>query len=97
MLLDKKINAGLQVICGELAAREFPGYGYDGKIIAKRSGQELSDGQLNLTFIDYPAEVHLQKGLLCLEKNTGIFYSSDLFLQFGNGVGNVQSADWKVF
>lgn len=61
MLLDKKINAGLQVICGELAAREFPGYDYDGKIIAKRGGQELSDGQLNLTFIDYPAEVHLYK------------------------------------
>jgi len=83
------------VICSELAARELPGYGYAGKIAAKHGGDELKDGELNLTFLDYPSEVHLQNGLLCLEKNTGIFYSADLFLRYGNGVGKTLDAVWE--
>lgn len=45
--------------------------------------------------MDYPAEVHLQDGLLCLEKNSGIFYSADLFLRWGNGVGKTVDSTWK--
>lgn len=83
------------VICGPLAARELPGYGYTGKIIAKKAGDELKDQNLDLQFFDYPAEVHLQNGLLCFEKNSGIFYSSDLFLRYGNGVGKIIDTSWK--
>lgn len=85
----------LQVICGELAARELPGYGYEGTIVAEHGGDVLEDGGLDLAFVDYPAEVHLQNGLLCLERNTGVFYSSDLFLRFGNGVGETVEASWE--
>lgn len=83
------------VICGELAARELPGYGYQGEIVAEHGGEERKEGELDLSFIDYPAEVHLQNGLLCYEKNSGILYSSDLFLRYGNGVGKTIAADWK--
>lgn len=55
----------------------------------------MTDGALDLQFIDYPAEVHGQNGLLCLEKNSGIFYSADLFLRFGNGVGKRMNLSWK--
>ena len=85
----------LKVICGELTARELPGYGYKGTVIAKHGGDELKDGGLDLQLIDYPSEVHLQDGLVVFEKNTEIFYSADLFLRFGNGVGNVIDASWE--
>lgn len=78
-----------------IAARELPGFGYTGKILAKRGGDTLKDGALDLAFIDYPSEVHLQNGLVCYEKNTGLLYSGDLFLRFGNGVGKTLKADWK--
>lgn len=85
----------LQVISSELTARELPGYGYTGTIIPKKGGGELKDGALDLTFVDYPAEVHLQNGLVCLEKNSGILYSADLFLRWGNGIGKTVDSTWK--
>ena len=90
-----KAYPDLTVICGNLAARELPGYGYTGKIKAVSDGETLTDGSLDLQFIDYPAEVHGQNGALCLEKNSGIFYSADLFLRFGNGIGKTLYSVWK--
>lgn len=84
----------LTVIAGAITARELPGYGYTGKMITRRSGESLTDGDLSLSFIDYPSEVHLQDGLLACEKNSGILYSADLFLRFGNGMGQVIRKDW---
>lgn len=49
----------------------------------------------SLHFVDYPSEVRLQDGLVCLEKNTGILYSADLFLSFGNGVSKTIDARWE--
>lgn len=86
----------LKVISGAIAARELPGYGYRGEITAKRGGDVLEDGELALEFFDYPSEVHLQNGLLCLEKRSGIFYTSDLFLRFGNGTGRTIDGDWEA-
>ncbi len=85
----------LIVICGNLAARELPGYGYTGKIKAVSGKTAMTDAGLNLHFFDYPAEVHGQNGVLCLEKNSGIFYSADLFLRFGNGIGKTMDASWR--
>lgn len=84
----------VKVICGNLAARELPGWGYEGEIVAVSGGDTLNDGQLALRFVDYPSEVHMQDGVLCLEQNSGIFYSADLFLRFGNGVGQTLDASW---
>lgn len=86
---------GLVVVCGGLAARELPGFGYPGEVRAVSGGQELQDGDLDLRFFDYPAEVHGQDGVLCLERSSGVFYSADLFLRFGNGVGKTIGASWR--
>lgn len=83
----------VQVICSYLGARELPGFGYTGKLIPAASETVIRDGDLSLRFFDYPAEVHLQNGIVCLEKNSGIFYSADLMLRFGNGTGQVISED----
>lgn len=85
----------LKVVCGNLAARELPGWGYDGEVVAVSGGDELADGDLSLSFVDYPSEVHLQDGLVCLERNSGILYSANLFLRFGNGAGQTVEAKWE--
>ena len=35
-------------------------------------------GDLELVFFRYPSEVHLHDGMLVFERNSGVFYSSDL-------------------
>lgn len=85
----------VQVICSMLGARELPGFGYTGKLKVASSQEELSDGELNLQFFEYPAEVHLQDGIICYEKNSGIFYSADLMLRFGNGIGQTMKSNWN--
>lgn len=91
----RKAYPEVTVLCSQLAARELPGFGYQGKILAEKDGDILQDRDLKLRFVSYPAEVHLQDGLVCLEENSGIFYSSDLMLRFGNGVGQTISGNWK--
>ena len=83
------------VICSELAARELPGWGYDGAVSTKCGKDELKEGELSLRFADYPSEVHDQNGIVCFEENSGIVYSADLFLRYGNGAGNTVKASWK--
>ncbi|WP_295361897.1 MBL fold metallo-hydrolase [uncultured Pseudoramibacter sp.] len=90
-----KAYPDLTVICGNLAARELPGYGYTGKIKAVSAQKTLTDGALDLQFVDYPAEVHGQNGVLCFDKKSGIFYSADLFLRFGNALGKTIDSAWK--
>lgn len=85
----------VQVLCSGLAARELPGYGYEGRIIPVSANEELEDGELKLQFFDYPSEVHLQNGVVCLEKNSGICYSADLMLRYGNSVGKSIIGKWK--
>lgn len=84
------------VLCSALCARELPGYGYNGKIKMCSENEILEDGTLKLQFFDYPAEVHLQNGLVCFEQNSGIFYSADLMLRNGNGAGKHIDSDWKT-
>ena len=83
------------VLCGELAARELYGFGYQGPVEVKHCGQILENGQLKLRFIDYPSEVHLQNGLLCLDETSGILYSADLMLTYGDGAG-IKKTDWPA-
>lgn len=84
----------VKVICGNLAARELPGWGYDGTIVAVHSNTTFEDGELSLQIVDYPSEVHDQLGIVALERTTGIFYSSDLFLRYGNGIGQTVHTSW---
>lgn len=83
------------VICSALCARELPGYGYQGKIVVGEPKSTLSDTDMELQFFNYPSEVHLQDGLVCYEKNSGIFYSADLMLRIGDGRGKTVTKTWK--
>lgn len=82
------------VICSALGERELPGYGYSGKIAAATPDKPLIDGKLSLKFFNYPAEVHLQNGVICYEETSGIFYSADLMLRYGNAGGKTITRSW---
>ena len=84
------------VLCSALCAREFPGYGFTGKIKVCNENEILEDGTLKLHFFNYPSEVHLQNGLVCYEENSGVFYSADLMLRSGNGTGKLIDSNWKT-
>lgn len=82
-------------VCSELSARELPGYGYKGEIQIKKGGEVLTGNGFSFKFIDYPAEVHLQNGIVFYEENRGIFFSSDLMLRFGDAIGEIIDSTWK--
>lgn len=82
------------VLCSHLGARELPGYGINANFIPCDSETQIADENAEFHFIDYPSEVHLQDGILVYEKKSGILYSADLFLRFGEGAGQVINADW---
>lgn len=86
---------GVTVLGSALAARDLPGYGYTGNITVGSEHELLEDGELSLRFFDYPAEVHLQNGLVCYEQNSGIFYSADLMLSYGNSTGKLKKNSWE--
>ncbi|MBP2651472.1 MAG: lactamase [Firmicutes bacterium] len=82
-------------VCSQLCARELPGFGYNGKILAKKQDDLLDGNGFSLKFIDYPSEVHLQNGLAFYEENSKIFFSGDLMLRFGDAVGKTMDSFWK--
>lgn len=91
----KKAYPNAQVVCSELTARELMGFGYNGEVVAKKGGETLGGQGFDLIFIDYSAEVHLQNGLVFMEKESGVFFSSDLMLRMGNGSNKVINGNWK--
>ena len=81
--------------CGGLTVQELPGWGYDGTVEMKSGSGGLNDGELSLSFADYPSEVYDQNGIVCFEKNSGIVYSADLFLRYGGEPGSTMKANWS--
>ncbi|MCH3978643.1 MAG: hypothetical protein LKE35_06715 [Candidatus Methanomethylophilus sp.] len=92
MLFHKKYPK-ISVICSSFTAKEMQGFGYKGRIIVGDSANGINDGELALRFYKYPSEVHLQNGVLCLDRGSGVFYSSDLFFR-GMSDGKIQEDTW---
>ena len=92
MLFHKKYPK-ISVICSSFTAKEMQGFGYKGRIIFGDSANGINDGELALRFYKYPSEVHLQNGVLCLDRGSGVFYSSDLFFR-GMSDGKIQEDTW---
>ncbi|WP_400219982.1 oxygen-binding di-iron domain-containing protein [Methanomethylophilus alvi] len=81
------------IITSPFSARELAGFGYKGRVIVGNEGKPLIDGQLSLSFFDYPSEVHLQNGILVMDRGSGVFYSSDLFAR-DTSDGRVKDGRW---
>lgn len=83
-----------KTICSEVTARQLSGFGFTNEVVIKKPGEKLTTADYELDFISYPSEMHLWEGLLALESKRGIFFSSDLMLNFGEATGIVTDSDW---
>lgn len=75
---------GAKVIASEVTARQLDGFGITKNILIKHPKDEMKIGNLNFKFINYPSEMHLWDGLLLLDLERKILFSSDLMIRFGN-------------
>lgn len=82
-------------ICSEITARQLSGFGITDKVIIKKSGEKLITSGYELEFLSYPSEMHLWEGLLVMENQRGIFFSSDLMFRLGKAGGAVIEGNWQ--
>jgi flavorubredoxin len=87
---------GAKPICSEITARQLSGFGIAEDYIIKKPGEKLFIEGHELEFINYPSEMHLWEGLLCVENKNGIFFSSDLVFRFGKAAGTVIEGNWQT-
>lgn len=73
-----------QVIASEVTARELDGFGISGDVLVKKPEDEMIIGGSEFKLISYPSEMHLWEGLLLLDLERKILFSSDLMISFGN-------------
>ena len=83
-------------VCSEVTARQLSGFGLTNEVIVKKPGEKLATEDYELEFLSYPSEMHLWEGLLAIENRRGIFFSSDLMINFGNSGGTVVDSDWST-
>jgi flavorubredoxin len=81
-------------ICSEVTARQLNGFGYNCEVMIKKPGEKLSTNSYELEFISYPSEMHLWEGILVIENQRGIFFSSDIMIRFGEANGTVIDSSW---
>lgn len=83
-------------ICSQTTAQQLIGFGLINEAIIKRNGEKLKTNGYELEFISYPSEMHLWEGLLAIENNRGIFFSSDLMMSFGEEIGIIKESNWNT-
>jgi flavorubredoxin len=82
-------------VCSEVTARQLSGFGLANEFVVKKPGEKLMTTEYELEFLSYPSEMHLWEGLLAIEKQRGIFFSSDLMMRFGEASGLVTESNWQ--
>ena len=65
------------------------GFGIAGDVLIKRPEEKMKIGETEFKFISYPSEMHLWEGLLLLDLERKILFSSDLMIRFGNSGGEI--------
>jgi flavorubredoxin len=83
-------------ICSEVTARQLSGFGLTNEVIVQKTGDRLKTAAYELEFFTYPSEMHLWDGLLAMENQRRIFFSSDLMIRFGESGGLVIESNWQT-
>lgn len=85
-----------KLVCSEVTARQLSGFGLLDEAITKKPGEKLITDDYTLEFFSYPSEMHLWEGLLAMENQRGILFSSDLMIRFGEAGGITAESDWQT-
>ena len=87
-----------KIICSQTTAQQLIGFGLIdySQTVVKEPGEKLLTNDYELEFFSYPSEMHLWEGLLLMDNQRKIFFSSDLMLEFGQEIGSVKESDWTT-
>ncbi len=83
LALLKNYYPQIKAICSQITARQLMGFGITSNIAVVNPQDKMKIGDSLFEFISYPSEMHLWEGLIMVEANQGILYSSDLFIRTG--------------
>lgn len=83
LALLKNYYPQIKAICSQITARQLMGFGITSNIAVVNPQDKMKIGDCLFEFISYPSEMHLWEGLIMVEANQGILYSSDLFIRTG--------------
>ena len=83
-------------VCSRTTAQQLIGFGLVDEVIIKKPGDKIRTNDYELEFLSYPSEMHLWEGLLAVESKQGIFFSSDLMMDFGGEMGVVKKSNWSI-
>lgn len=84
-----------QVLASEISARQLLGFGLLDKVEVKKAGEIMKIVGEEYKFLAYPSEMHLWEGLLLLNLDRKILFSSDLFMTFGDCAEEEQELSLK--
>ncbi len=66
-----------------VTAQQIAGFGLTDRTRIQKEGDVLVLGQRRLSFVTYPAEMHLREGLLAFEEADRMLFAADLFMRWG--------------
>lgn len=89
-----KVYPHAKILCSEVTARQLSGFGMGGDLLIKKGGDILKMPDGELEFVSYPSEMHLWEGLLLVERQRKIFFSSDLVFRFGEYKDQAIEGSW---
>ena len=82
-------------ICSEVTARQLMGFGITKQFEIKKAGDNWKGSDFKFDIIGYPSEMHMWEGILFVERQRGIFFSSDLMFAMGENHGQVVENTWE--
>ena len=85
----------VKTICSQVTAMQLRGFGFTNELIIKNPSETLESKNFKLKFIGYPSEMHLWEGLLTVEIDRKLFFSSDLFIKKDKMFEKVAVSNWK--
>lgn len=94
VILDQHPEA--VILCSGVTARQLSGFGFPHEAMVAKPGEKLVSTGFELEFFSYPSEMHLWEGLLLMENQRQIFFSSDLMMRPGEAAGTVLESDWQT-
>lgn len=82
-------------VCSEVTARQLMGFGITNQFEIKKAGDKLYGKDFTLSVLGYPSEMHMWEGVLFVEEQRGIFFSSDLMFAMGENHGQIEDKSWE--
>jgi len=86
----------VKTICSQVTAMQLRGFGFTNELIIKKPNEMLESRNFKLKFIGYPSGMHLWEGLLTIDLDRQLLFSSDLFIKGDKMFEKMADSNWKA-